>query len=212
MAGPDIRQVTHATLGAWVTLTALTGAGLAVTAVLLLVLVQPYPERGRQASRLPIFSVSLIALLTALAGQHWTALPATIAAHLAGVSLAVMRPLAIASVAAALLAMATTWRRLRDFPAGVLWEDSARADRTRLAATFLNFQMLAWIAEDGYWRRPSCGQGRGPAAAPPSCWPGPTGVALDAGRAPSSRWRRAPSPRRWAPGRSPAPPAASWWP
>jgi hypothetical protein len=153
MAGPYIRQVTHATLGTWLALTALTGAGLAVTAVLLLVLAQPYSERTRPAARLPILAVSLIALLTALAGQHWTALPATIAGHLAGVSPAVMRPLALASVAAALLAMTATWRRLRDFPAGVLWEDSARADRTRLAATFLNFQMLAWIAEDGYWRR-----------------------------------------------------------
>jgi hypothetical protein len=153
MAGPYIRQVTHVTLGTWVTLTALTGAGLAVTAVLLLALAQPYPERARQAARLLILSVSLIALLTALAGQHWTALPGAIAGHLAGVSASGVRPLAIASVAAALLAMAATWRRLRDFPVGVLWEDSARADRTRLAATFLNFQMLAWIAEDGYWRR-----------------------------------------------------------
>jgi hypothetical protein len=153
MAGPYIRQVTHATLGTWVTLAAAGGAGLGVTAVALLVLAQPLPERARQAARFPVLGVSLIALLAALAGQHWAALPAAIAADLAGVSAAGTRPLVIAAVAAALLATAATWRRLRDFPAGVLWEDSARADRTRLAATFLNVQMLAWIAEDGYWRR-----------------------------------------------------------
>jgi Family of unknown function (DUF6297) len=155
MAGPYIRQVTHTTLGTWLALTAVGGAGLAVTAVLLLVLAQPHSERARHAARTPILVVSLIALLAALAGQHWTALPAAIARQLAGVSAGAMRPLAIAAVAAALLAIAATWWRLRDFPAGVLWEDSARADRTRLAATFLNFQMLAWIAEDGYWRRRS---------------------------------------------------------
>jgi hypothetical protein len=152
MAGPYIRQVTHATLGTWLALTAAGGAGLAVTAVLVMLILQPYPERARRAARNLILAVSLIALLAALAGQHWTALPATIAGHLAGVSAGGVRPIAIAAVAAALLALAATWRRLRDFPAGVLWEDSARADRTRLAATFLNFQMLAWIAEDGYWR------------------------------------------------------------
>ncbi|HEY6786825.1 MAG TPA: DUF6297 family protein [Trebonia sp.] len=155
MAGPYIRQVTHATLGTWLALMALTGAGVAVTAVLLLLILQPYPERARPAVRLPILAVSLIALLAALAGQHWTALPRAIAGHLADVSASGVRPIAIAAVAAALLAIAATWRRLRDFPAAVLWEDSARADRTRLAATFLNFQMLAWIAEDGYWRRRS---------------------------------------------------------
>lgn len=153
MAGPYIRQVTHATLGTWLALTATGGAGLAVTAVLLMVILQPYPERARPATRAPVLTISLIAVLAALAGQHWTALPAATARHLAGVSTAGIRPLAIAAVAAALLAAAATWRRLRAFPAGVLWEDSARADRTRLAATFLNFQMLAWIAEDGYWRR-----------------------------------------------------------
>jgi hypothetical protein len=153
MAGPYIHQVTHATLGTWVTLATLTGAGFAVAAVCLLVLAQPHPERARQAARIPVLVVSLIALLAALAGQHWAALPAAIARDLAGVSAAGVRPFAIAAVAAALLAMAATWHRLRDFPAAVLWEDSSRADRTRLAATFLNFQMLAWIAEDGYWRR-----------------------------------------------------------
>jgi len=152
MAGPYIRQVTHATLGTWLALTTAGGAGLAVTAVLVLLILQPYTERARHAARNLILGVALIALLAALAGQRWTALPTTFAAHLAGVSASGLRPVAIAAVAAALLAMAATWRRLRDFPAGVLWEDSARADRTRLAATFLNVQMLAWIAEDGYWR------------------------------------------------------------
>jgi len=152
MAGPYIRQVTHATLGTWLALTTAGGAGLAVTAVLVLLILQPYPERARHIARDIILGVSLLALLAALAGQHWTALPRAIAGHLAGVSAAGLRPVTIAAVAAALLAMAAAWRRLAGFPAGVLWEDSARADRTRLAATFLNFQMLAWIAEDGYWR------------------------------------------------------------
>jgi hypothetical protein len=153
MAGPYIRAVTHATLGTWVALAATGGAGLAVASVGLLVLAQPYPERARQPARIPILGLSLIALLAALAGQHWAALPAGIARDLAGVSAAAVRPFVIAAVAVALLTMTATWLRLRAFPAGVLWEDSARADRTRLAATFLNVQMLAWIAEDGYWRR-----------------------------------------------------------
>jgi hypothetical protein len=124
-----------------------------VASVGLLVLAQPYPERARQPARIPILGLSLIALLAALAGQHWAALPAAIARDLAGVSVDAVRPFVIAAAAVALLIMAATWLRLRAFPAGVLWEDSARADRTRLAATFLNVQMLAWIAEDGYWRR-----------------------------------------------------------
>src|SRR6202020_2540587 len=43
-------------------------------------------------------------------------------------------------------------RQLASFPASVLRADSARSGRALLAAQFLNFSLLFWIAEDNHWR------------------------------------------------------------
>jgi hypothetical protein len=60
--------------------------------------------------------------------------------------------LAAVALAAACGAVLMARRMLPLFPAGVLRDDSVRAGRTRLAASFLNVPLLTWVAEDNRWR------------------------------------------------------------
>jgi hypothetical protein len=69
-----------------------------------------------------------------------------------GLSTPAFATAALAALALAAVAWLLLWRRLSVFPAGVLRADSARSGRALLAAQFLNFSLLFWIAEDNHWR------------------------------------------------------------
>jgi hypothetical protein len=153
MAGPYIRAFTPARLGEWIVLAAVAGGGLAVAAVDVLVLLQPYPQRSRPPIHALLRVIALAAVVVAVAGEHWVSLPRAVARGLGPVSLGAVRSVAAAAVAVAVVAGLAAWARLRSFPADVLWADSAHAGRVRLAAAFLNIQLLGWIAEDNHWRR-----------------------------------------------------------
>lgn len=153
MAGPYIRAFTPARLGEWLTLAALTGAALSVAAVLALVLLQPQAERARRPARAALRAVALAAVVVTVAGEHWTSVPRAVTRGVAPVSLAFTGAAAGAATVVAITAGLLAWTRLRAFPADVLWADSAQAGRVRLAAAFLNVQLLGWIAEDNHWRR-----------------------------------------------------------
>jgi hypothetical protein len=153
MAGPYIRAFTPARLGEWIPLAALAGGALAVAAVAALVLLQPYPRHSRPGVRGLLRIIALAAVVVAVAGEHWMSLPRAVARGLGPFSLAAAQSLTVAAVAVAVVAGLAAWARLRSFPADVLWADSAHAGRVRLAAAFLNIQLLGWIAEDNHWRR-----------------------------------------------------------
>jgi len=152
MAGPYVRAFTPARLGEWLLLAAVTGGALAVAAVDALVFLQPYPRRARPPARVLLRVIALAAVVVAVAGEHWTGLARTVARGLAPVSLAAVQAVTAVAVVVAVAAAVAAWARLRSFPADVLWADSAHAGRVRLAAAFLNVQLLGWIAEDNYWR------------------------------------------------------------
>jgi hypothetical protein len=151
MAGPYITARPHGQLGQWLGLAALTGAGLTLAAVLTATAAQP-TQRPRRSIRFTCACVAGAAVIGAVAGEHWTALPDAVAAGLAGLTLAMAAWLALAGLVAAVAAALATWRALAGFPAGVLRADSARAGTTRLAVAFLNIPLLTWIAEDAHWR------------------------------------------------------------
>ncbi|HUN31638.1 MAG TPA: DUF6297 family protein [Trebonia sp.] len=153
MAGPYIRAFTPARLGDWLLLAAVAGGALAVAMVDVLLLLQPHQERVRPAARVLLRVIALAAVAFAVAGEHWAGLPRAVARGLAPVSLAATSTVTVAAVVLAAVAGLAAWARLRSFPADVLWADSAHAGRVRLAAAFLNVQLLGWIAEDNYWRR-----------------------------------------------------------
>jgi hypothetical protein len=153
MAGPYIRAFTPARLGEWLLLAAAAGGALAVAAVDVLVLLQPHPQRARVPVRVLLRVIALAAVVIAVAGEHWMGLPRAVARGLAPVSVAGAATAAVVVAAVAVAAALAAWARLRSFPADVLWADSAHAGRVRLAAAFLNVQLLGWIAEDNYWRR-----------------------------------------------------------
>jgi hypothetical protein len=152
LAGPYVRQVTRHTLASWLALAVVAGACLGLAAVLYSLLTQS-TGRARRQSRAVVMIVAVAAVAGAVAGGHWASLPRAVTTGLAGLPSAFAAGLALAAVTVAAGCLALTWWRLRDFPADVLWADSARAGRTRLAAAFLNVQLLGWIAEDNHWRR-----------------------------------------------------------
>jgi hypothetical protein len=152
MTGPYIRQVTPPSLPRWVALAAVAGAGLGLAAVLVALVVQA-SERARRLLRATSLMIAGGAVVTAVAGAHASGLPRAVIRAVAGMSPGAADVLAVAAVVAATGGAALAWRRLRDFPAGVLRADSAQAERTRLAAAFLNVELLSWIAEDNHWRR-----------------------------------------------------------
>ncbi|HEX4834011.1 MAG TPA: DUF6297 family protein [Trebonia sp.] len=153
MAGPYITALTPATLGSWIALAAVAGAGLGVALVSALVLAQPFPGRLRAAVALQ--AVAVVVAVAAVAGQHDAALPRAVTRALRGVPAGAEAATAIVALALGAAGAVLAWARLGSFPADVLWADSARAGRVRLAAAFLNVQLLGWIAEDNYWRRRS---------------------------------------------------------
>lgn len=153
MAGPYIRAFTSARLGEWIALAALAGGAVAVAAVDALVLLQPYPQRSRPLIRAVLRVIALAAVVIAVAGEHWMSLPRAVARDLGPVSTAALRSVAVAVVVVAIATGLAAWARVRSFPVDVLWADSAHAGRVRLAAAFLNVQLLGWIAEDNHWRR-----------------------------------------------------------
>jgi hypothetical protein len=151
MAGPYITALTRAQLGQWLGLAAVTGAGLALAAVLTATAAQP-AQRARRSIRVACACVAGAAVIGAVAGEHWAAVPDAVTAGLAGLTLTTARWLALAGVATAAAAALAAWPALARFPAGVLRADSARAGTTRLAVAFLNISLLTWIAEDAHWR------------------------------------------------------------
>jgi hypothetical protein len=151
MAGPYVRQVTPHSLPGWVALATVAGAGLGLTAVLVATMVQA-SEPARRVLRAVGLVIAGGAAFTA-AGTDGGGLPQAVVRAVAGLSRGAADGMAVVAVVAATCGAALAWRRLRDFPAGVLWADSARAGRTRLAAAFLNVELLSWIAEDNHWRR-----------------------------------------------------------
>jgi hypothetical protein len=151
MAGPYLRHGSLALPAAWVALSAVSGAGLFLTIVFAGALAQPR-ERWRNRLRACCAAVAAIAVVGAVAGERWTALAHAITAGFARTSTGTLGVLAAVSVVLAAVVGALVWLSLRQFPAGVLRTDSARAGRALLAAAFLNVPLLTWIAEDNHWR------------------------------------------------------------
>ncbi|HTU77010.1 MAG TPA: DUF6297 family protein [Trebonia sp.] len=189
MAGPYITALTSARLGEWLLLAGVVGGALAIAAVDVLVLLQPHPHRTRTPARALLRVIALAALLVAVAGEHWMSLPRAAARALGPFSLAALQAATVVAACAAVAAALAAWARLRSFPADVLWADSAHAGRVRLAAAFLNVQLLGWIAEDNHWRRRVLVSRHWPERMP---WPGrmPVAPASPAFILAWSDWRR----------------------
>jgi hypothetical protein len=161
MAGPFLPHGTHRALGAWLALSAVSGAGLLLAAVLLAVLAQPWPHQ-RTRLRLGGAVVAAIVALAGVTGVRWSVVSRPVTTWVAHISTGATGALAVAAVAASSVAAVLVWRMLPRFPAAVAVADAARAGTTLMAAAFLNVPLLTWIAEDSYWR------GRLPASRP---WP-----------------------------------------
>jgi Family of unknown function (DUF6297) len=152
MAGPYIRAFSPARLGEWLLLAAVAGGAVAIAAVDTLVLLQPHAQRTRPPARALLRATALAAVVAAVAGEHWMSLPRAVARGLGPFSLAALQAVTLIAACVAAATALAAWARLRSFPADVLWADSAHAGRVRLAAAFLNVQLLGWIAEDNHWR------------------------------------------------------------
>jgi hypothetical protein len=151
MAGPYLRLVGSGLPGSWLLLSAIAGAGCCLAAVAAEALAQP-GERARAVIRAACLAVAVVAVAGAVAGQRWSAVPRAVTAVFGGLSTPVFVASALVALALAATAWLLLWRRLAAFPAGVLQADSARSGRALLAAQFLNFSLLFWIAEDNHWR------------------------------------------------------------
>jgi len=150
MAGPYLPR-THHELSAWLVLAAISGAGFFTAAVLTAVLAQP-SRRHRGRLRAAAATVSAAAVLLGVAGRRWSGLAHAVTAGFGHISYLTACVLAAVALAAACGAVLMARRMLPLFPAGVLRDDSVRAGRTRLAASFLNVPLLTWVAEDNRWR------------------------------------------------------------
>jgi Family of unknown function (DUF6297) len=150
MAGPYLPGAHHQ-LWAWLALAAIGGAGFFVAAVLTAVLAQPSRRRrGRLRAAAP--AVAAVAVTGGVAAGRWSALSHAVTAGFGEISYRTVCVLAAVALAAACGVALLVRRMLPQFPAGVLRAESARASTTRLAATFLNVPLLAWVAEDNRWR------------------------------------------------------------
>jgi hypothetical protein len=151
MAGPYLRLAASGLPGSWLFLSAVAGAGCCLAAVAAAGLAQPW-ERPRAVIRAVCLAVAVVAVGGAVAGERLAAVTRTVTAVFGGLSTPVFGMAALAALALAAVAWLLLWRRLSVFPAGVLRADSARSGRALLAAQFLNFSLLFWIAEDNHWR------------------------------------------------------------
>jgi hypothetical protein len=151
MAGPYLRLTASGLPGSWLFLSAVAGAGCCLAAVAAEALAQPW-ERPRAVIRAVGLAVAVVAVVGAVAGERLSAVTRAVTAAFGGLSTPVFGTAALAALALAVVAWLLLWRRLSVFPAGVLRADSARSGRALLAAQFLNFSLLFWIAEDNHWR------------------------------------------------------------
>jgi hypothetical protein len=150
MAGPYLPR-THHELWAWLVLAAISGAGFFMAAALTAVLAQP-SRRRRGRLRTAAATTSAAAVLVGVAGRRWSGLAHTVTAGFGHISYLTAWLLAAVALATACGVVLMARRMLPLFPAGVLRDDSVRAGRTRLAASFLNVPLLTWVAEDNRWR------------------------------------------------------------
>lgn len=151
MAGPYLRLARSGLPGSWLFLSAVAGAGCCLAAVAGEALAQPRP-RPRAVVRAVCLALAFAAVAGAVAGERWPAVIRAVTAVFGGLSTPVFDTAALVALALAAVAWVLLWRQLASFPAGVLRADSARSGRALLAAQFLNFPLLFWIAEDNHWR------------------------------------------------------------
>ena len=151
MAGPYLRLAGSGLPGSWLLLSAVAGAGCCVAAVAAEMLAQPR-ERPRSVIRAVCVVVAVIAVAGAVAGERWFAETRAVTAGFGRLSTPDFETAALVALALAAAGWAVLWRRLASFPASVLRADSARSGRALLAAQYLNFSLLFWIAEDNHWR------------------------------------------------------------
>ena len=151
MAGPYLRLAGSGLPGSWLFLSAVAGAGACLAAVAAEALAQPW-ERPRSVIRTVCVAVAVVAMAGAVAGERWSAVTRAVTAVFGGLSTPVFDTAALVALVLAAIAWLLLWRRLVSFPASILRADSARSGRALLAAQFLNFSLLFWIAEDNHWR------------------------------------------------------------
>jgi hypothetical protein len=151
MAGPYLRLAGSGLPGSWLFLSAVAGAGCCLAAVAGEALAQP-SQRQRAVIRAACLAVAVVAMAGAVAGERWSPVTRAVTAAFGGLSTPVFDTAALVALALAAIAWLLLWRRLASFPASVLRADSARSGRALLAAQFLNFSLLFWIAEDNHWR------------------------------------------------------------
>jgi len=151
MAGPYLRLARSGLPGSWLFLSAVAGAGCCLAGVAAAALAQP-GGRGRTVIRAACLTVAVVAVAGALAGRRWSALTLAVTAGFGALSTPAFDAAALTALALAAVTWLLLWRRLASFPASVLRADSARSGRALLAAQFLNFSLLFWIAEDNHWR------------------------------------------------------------
>ena len=151
MAGPYLRLTGSGLPGSWLVLSAVAGAGCCLAAVAAEALAQPW-DRPRAVIRTACVAVAVIAMAGAVAGERWSAVTRAVTAVFGGLSTPVFDTAALVALVLAAVAWLLLWRRLASFPASVLRSDSARSGRALLAAQYLNFSLLFWIAEDNHWR------------------------------------------------------------
>jgi hypothetical protein len=151
MAGPYLRPAGGSLPGSWLALSAVAGAGGSLAAVAAQAMAQP-GERSRAVVRTACAALTALALAGALAAQGSAAVTRAVTGVFGGLGTPDFVAAASAAVVLACLAWALLWRAMAAFPAAALRGDSARSGRVLLAAGFLNFSLLFWIAEDNHWR------------------------------------------------------------
>jgi hypothetical protein len=151
MAGPYLRLAGSGLPGSWLLLSAVAGAGYCLAAVTAEMLAQPR-ERPRFVIRAVCVAVAVVAVAGAVAGERWPAVTHVVTAGFGRLSTPAFETAALVALALAAIGCLLLWRRLASFPASVLRADSARSGRALLAAQYLNFSLLFWIAEDNHWR------------------------------------------------------------
>jgi hypothetical protein len=151
MAGPYLRPAGGSLPGSWLAASAGAGACCCLAAVAAEALAQPWGE-ARSLVRAAWAVIAVIALGGALASQGSAVVTRVITTVFGGLTTPAFTTALIASAAVACLAWLLLWRAMGTFPASALRSDSARSGRALLAAGFLNFSLLFWIAEDNHWR------------------------------------------------------------